>query len=212
MIENNKIELCGVIASVPKLNHKNYGENFYGFLLSCSRKSTEKDTLPIIVSDRLVEIKDLQVGKKISVKGQVRTFNKHISDDKRKLLIMVFARDIWEIEEESKSAPEFNNNVKLSGYICKPPVYRVTPKGREIADVLIAVNRTYGKADYIPCITWGRNARFAGNLDVGTRIDIEGRLQSREYTKKFDDGTEEIRTAYEISVSRIEESEENNNE
>lgn len=208
MIENNKIELCGVIASVPELNHKTYGENFYGFRLSCSRKSTEKDMLPIIVSDRLVEIKDLQVGKKISVKGQVRTFNKHISDDKRKLLIMVFARDVWEVEEESESAPEFNNNVKLSGYICKPPVYRVTPKGREIADVLIAVNRTYGKSDYIPCITWGRNARYTGNLDVGTRVDVEGRLQSREYTKKLDDGTEEIRTAYEISVSRIEESEE----
>lgn len=208
MIENNKIELCGVIASVPELNHKTYGENFYGFRLSCSRKSTEKDMLPIIVSDRLVEIKDLQVGKKISVKGQVRTFNKHISDDKRKLLIMVFARDVREIEEESESAPEFNNNVKLSGYICKPPVYRVTPKGREIADVLIAVNRTYGKSDYIPCITWGRNARYTGNLDVGTRVDVEGRLQSREYTKKLDDGTEEIRTAYEISVSRIEESEE----
>lgn len=208
MIENNKIELCGVIASTPELNHKNYGENFYGFRLSCSRKSTEKDMLPIIVSDRLVEIKDLQAGKKISVKGQVRTFNKHISDDKRKLLIMVFARDVREVEEESESAPEFNNNVKLSGYICKPPVYRVTPKGREIADVLIAVNRMYGKADYIPCITWGRNARYAGNIDVGTRIDVEGRLQSREYTKKLDDGTEEIRTAYEISVSRIEESEE----
>ena len=208
MIENNKIELCGVIASTPELNHKNYGENFYGFRLSCSRKSTEKDMLPIIVSDRLVEIKDLQVGKKISVKGQVRTFNKHISDDKRKLLIMVFARDVREVEEESESAPEFNNNVKLSGYICKPPVYRVTPKGREIADVLIAVNRMYGKADYIPCITWGRNARYAGNIDVGTHIDVEGRLQSREYTKKLDDGTEEIRTAYEISVSRIEESEE----
>lgn len=208
MIENNKIELCGVIASVPELNHKTYGENFYGFRLSCSRKSTEKDMLPIIVSDRLVEIKDLQVGKKISVKGQVRTFNKHISDDKRKLLIMVFARDVREVEEESESAPEFNNNVKLSGYICKPPVYRVTPKGREIADVLIAVNRLYGKADYIPCITWGRNARYTGNLDVGTHVDVEGRLQSREYTKKLDDGTEEIRTAYEISVSRIEESEE----
>ena len=208
MIENNKIELCGVIASTPELNHKNYGENFYGFRLSCSRISTEKDMLPIIVSDRLVEIKDLQIGKKISVKGQVRTFNKHISDDKRKLLIMVFARDVREVEEESESAPEFNNNVKLSGYICKPPVYRVTPKGREIADVLIAVNRMYGKADYIPCITWGRNARYAGNIDVGTRIDVEGRLQSREYTKKLDDGTEEIRTAYEISVSRIEESEE----
>ena len=208
MIENNKIELCGVIASVPELNHKTYGENFYSFRLSCSRKSTEKDMLPIIVSDRLVEIKDLQVGKKISVKGQVRTFNKHISDDKRKLLIMVFARDVREIEEESESAPEFNNNVKLSGYICKSPVYRVTPKGREIADVLIAVNRAYGKADYIPCITWGRNARYTGNLDVGTRVDVEGRLQSREYAKKLDDGTEEIRTAYEISVSRIEESEE----
>lgn len=209
MIENNKIELCGVIASTPELNHKTYGENFYGFRLSCSRKSTEKDMLPIIVSDRLVEIKDLQVDKRISVKGQVRTFNKHISDDKRKLLIMVFARDVREVEEESESAPEFNNNVKLNGYICKPPVYRVTPKGREIADVLIAVNRTYGKSDYIPCITWGRNARYTGNLDVGTRVDVEGRLQSREYTKKLDDGTEEIRTAYEISVSRIEESEEN---
>lgn len=212
MIENNKIELCGVIASTPELNHKTYGENFYGFRLSCSRKSTEKDMLPIIVSDRLVEIKDLQVDKRISVKGQARTFNKHISDDKRKLLIMVFARDVREVEEESESAPEFNNNVKLSGYICKPPVYRVTPKGREIADVLIAVNRTYGKSDYIPCITWGRNARYTGNLDVGTRVDVEGRLQSREYTKKLDDGTEEIRTAYEISVSRIEESEEDENE
>lgn len=212
MIENNKIELCGVIASTPELNHKTYGANFYGFRLSCSRKSTEKDMLPIIVSDRLVEIKDLQVDKRISVKGQVRTFNKHISDDKRKLLIMVFARDVREVEEESESAPEFNNNVKLSGYICKPPVYRVTPKGREIADVLIAVNRTYGKSDYIPCITWGRNARYTGNLDVGTRVDVEGRLQSREYTKKLDDGTEEIRTAYEISVSRIEESEEDENE
>lgn len=212
MIENNKIELCGVIASTPELNHKTYGENFYGFRLSCSRKSTEKDMLPIIVSDRLVEIKDLQVDKRISVKGQVRTFNKHISDDKRKLLIMVFARDVREVEEESESAPEFNNNVKLSGYICKPPVYRVTPKGREIADVLIAVNRTYGKSDYIPCITWGRNARYTGNLDVGTRVDVEGRLQSREYTKKLDDGTEEIRTAYEISVSRIEEREEDENE
>ena len=212
MIENNKIELCGVIASTPELNHKTYGENFYGFRLSCSRKSTEKDMLPIIVSDRLVEIKDLQVDKRISVKGQVRTFNKHISDDKRKLLIMVFARDVREVEEESESAPEFNNNVKLSGYICKPPVYRVTPKGREIADVLIAVNRTYGKSDYIPCIAWGRNARYTGNLDVGTRVDVEGRLQSREYTKKLDDGTEEIRTAYEISVSRIEESEEDENE
>lgn len=212
MIENNKIELCGVIASTPELNHKTYGENFYGFRLSCSRKSTEKDMLPIIVSDRLVEIKDLQVDKRISVKGQVRTFNKHISDDKRKLLIMVFARDVREVEEESESAPEFNNNVKLSGYICKPPVYRVTPKGREIADVLIAVNRTYGKSDYIPCITWGRNARYTGNLDVGTRVDVEGRLQSREYTKKLDDGTEEIRTTYEISVSRIEESEEDENE
>ena len=208
MIENNKIELCGVIASTPELNHKTYGENFYGFRLSCSRKSTEKDMLPIIASDRLVEIKDLQVDKRISVKGQARTFNKHISDDKRKLLIMVFARDVREVEEESESAPEFNNNVKLNGYICKPPVYRVTPKGREIADVLIAVNRTYGKSDYIPCITWGRNARYTGNLDVGTRVDVEGRLQSREYTKKLDDGTEEIRTAYEISVSRIEESEE----
>ena len=203
MIENNKIELCGVIASVPELNHKTYGENFYGFRLSCSRKSTEKDMLPIIVSDRLVEIKDLQVGKKISVKGQVRTFNKHISDDKRKLLIMVFARDVREIEEESESAPEFNNNVKLSGYICKPPVYRVTPKGREIADVLIAVNRTYGKSDYIPCIAWGRNARFASTIEVGGHLQVQGRVQSREYTKKINEEETEKRVAYEVSVSKI---------
>lgn len=203
MIENNKIELCGVIASTPELNHKTYGENFYGFRLSCSRKSTEKDMLPIIVSDRLVEIKDLQVGKKILVKGQVRTFNKHISDDKRKLLIMVFARDVREIEEESESAPEFNNNVKLSGYICKPPVYRVTPKGREIADVLIAVNRTYGKSDYIPCIAWGRNARFASTIEVGGHLQVQGRVQSREYTKKINEEETEKRVAYEVSVSKI---------
>lgn len=203
MIENNKIELCGVIASTPELNHKTYGENFYGFRLSCSRKSTEKDMLPIIVSDRLVEIKDLQVDKRISVKGQVRTFNKHISDNKRKLLIMVFARDVREVEEESESAPEFNNNVKLNGYICKPPIYRKTPLGREIADILIAVNRPYGKSDYIPCIAWGRNARFASTIEVGGHLQVQGRVQSREYTKKINEEETEKRVAYEVSVSKI---------
>lgn len=209
-INNNNITLAGVVEREPEYSHEVLGEGFYVFMLKCSRTSGNKDTLPVMISDRLVDIREIKVGQVVTVSGQIRSFNRHIDDVKSKLILSVFARELEILAQDATELPfeENINTVILDGFVCKPPVYRCTPKGREIADVLIAVNRMYGKADYIPCITWGRNARYAGNLDVGTRIDVEGRLQSREYTKKLDDGTEEIRTAYEISVSRIEESEE----
>lgn len=213
-INNNNITLAGVVEREPEYSHEVFGEGYYIFMLNCSRTSGNKDVLPVMISDRLVDIREIKAGQAVTVLGQIRSFNRHVDDVKSKLILSVFAREIEILAQDATELPfeENINTVMLDAYICKPPIYRCTPKGREIADILVAVNRPYGKSDYIPCIAWGRNARFAGNLDVGTHIDIEGRLQSREYTKKFDDGTEEIRTAYEISVSRIEESEENNNE
>lgn len=209
-INNNNITLAGVVEREPEYSHEVLGEGFYVFMLKCSRTSGNKDTLPVMISDRLVDIREIKVGQVVTVLGQIRSFNRHVDDVKSKLILSVFARELEILAQDATELPfeENINTVILDGYICKPPIYRCTPKGREIADILVAVNRPYGKSDYIPCIAWGRNARYTGNLDVGTRVDVEGRLQSREYTKKLDDGTEEIRTAYEISVSRIEESEE----
>ena len=201
---NNKINVVGYVESEPEFNHEVYGEKFYRFIVACPRKSNTKDFLPIIVSDRLVNINDITVGKAVDITGQIRSHNKRESKDsiKAKLIISVFATDLAFVGEED-IIPYMDNDVIIEGFVCKPPVYRVTPKGREIADMLIAVNRAYGKSDYIPCITWGRNARFAGNLDVGYGVVINGRLQSREYVKHLEDGTEVINTAYELSVSKI---------
>ena len=209
-INNNNITLAGVVEKEPEYSHEAFGEGFYVFMLKCSRTSGNKDTLPVMISDRLTDIREIKVGQVVTVSGQIRSFNRHIDDVKSKLILSVFARELKILTQDATelSFEEDINTVILDGFVCKPPIYRCTPKGREIADILVAVNRPYGKSDYIPCIAWGRNARFAGGLEVGEHIRIQGRFQSREYTKKISDNEVETRTAYEVSVSRIDYAEE----
>lgn len=208
-INNNNITLAGVVERESEYSHEVLGEGFYVFMLKCSRTSGNKDTLPVMISDRLVDIREIKVGQVVTVSGQIRSFNRHIDDVKSKLILSVFARELELAQDATElSFEEDINTVILDGFVCKPPVYRCTPKGREIADILVAVNRPYGKSDYIPCIAWGRNARFAGELEVGEHIQIQGRFQSREYTKKISDNEIETRVAYEVSVSRIDYAEE----
>ncbi len=196
-MSNNKLFLCGTIVSQPVFSHEVYGEGFYELFLEVMRLSSQKDTLPITISERLISEHDLRVGSKISVSGQFRSYNK-IEDGKSRLMLTVFVREIEDY------APAKNPNViELSGYICKPTVYRTTPFAREICDVLLAINRAYNKSDYIPCIAWGRNARYLRTLKVGDRLSVTGRIQSRTYQKRLPDGTVTERTAYEISISRI---------
>lgn len=199
-IENNKVIISGEIVSGFNFSHELYAENFYIVDVKIRRFSDTCDIIPVMVSDRMVDTDKDYTGEFVSVTGQFRSYNKQ--DGERKLLILsVFAQDfdLIEIEECCNS-----NIIELDGYICKEPKYRETPLGREVTDMLLAVNRPFGKSDYIPCITWGRNARFAGNLEVGTRIKVSGRIQSRDYTKRYADGHEEERTAYEVSVSKLE--------
>ena len=204
-INNNNITLAGVVEREPIFSHEVLGEGFHVFMLKCSRTSGNKDTLPVMISDRLVDIREIKVGQVVTVLGQIRSFNRHVDDVKSKLILSVFAREIEILAQDTTELPfeENINTVILDGFVCKPPIYRCTPKGREIADILVAVNRPYGKSDYIPCIAWGRNARFAGGLEVGEHIQIQGRFQSREYSKKISDNEVETRTAYEVSVSKI---------
>lgn len=205
MIENNRVTVSGEIVSNFEFSHEVYGEGFYTAMLASERKSTVKDVLPIIVSDRLVDVKAEWIGRFVKVSGQFRSYNKH-EGDKKHLQLSVFVREFEEdaFENGEPGTSHDGNIISLDGFICKTPIYRKTPLGREIADMLIAVNRPYGKSDYIPCIAWGRNARFAENLEVGTRLRIEGRIQSREYQKKISDEETETRTAYEVSISKME--------
>ncbi len=209
-INNNSIILTGTVVKEPEYSHEVFGEGYYVFIINCSRKSGNKDVLPVMISDRLVDIREIKAGQAVMVLGQIRSFNRHIDDVKSKLILSVFARELEILAQDATELPfeENINTVMLDAYICKLPIYRCTPKGREIADILVAVNRPYGKSDYIPCIAWGRNARFAGGLEVGEHIQIQGRFQSREYTKKISDNEVETRIAYEVSVSKIEYAEE----
>ena len=195
----NSVTLNGEICSEKEFSHEVYGEQFYTLKLSVKRLSEKADEILLTISERLTNLDELTVGTKVSILGQFRSYNKH-EENKNRLILSVFVRELVIINEE----PEENkNSITLNGYICKTPVYRKTPLGREIADVLLAVNRPYGKSDYIPCICWGRNARYASGLEVGQGITINGRVQSRVYTKKIGEEVEE-RTAYEVSVSKIE--------
>lgn len=197
--ENNKACIGGTVTSYPVFSHEMFGERFYRMDVSVKRESGILDTVPVTVSEKLFDTTRENRGRNVQVSGAVRSHNRH-DGEKNRLEIFVFAKEITFAEEGSDAA----NQVALDGYICKAPVYRKTPLGREIADMLVAVNRPYGKSDYIPCICWGRNARYAGGLEVGAHIQIEGRIQSREYRKKLDDGTQEDRMAYEVSASRLE--------
>ena len=211
-IENNKVTLSGEIISNFEFSHEVFGEGFYTVMLASERLSRREDTIPIMVSDRLIDVKEDWTGKFVRISGQFRSYNKH-EGEKKRLVLSVFVRELEDITEERDFGLEDENLISLDGYICKQPIYRKTPLGREIADILLAVNRPYGKSDYIPLIAWGRNARFASTLEVGTRLQIEGRIQSRIYYKRMENGEPEPieRVAYEVSVSKptvVEETEE----
>ncbi len=195
--KNNRVCIMGEIVSEATFSHEVYGEGFYEFFVKVMRLSGQADVLPITVSERLIQESMLRKGKVVCATGQFRSYNK-IENGKSRLMLTVFIREI--LETPPVKAP---NSILLSGYICKPPVYRTTPFNREIADVLIAVNRAYNKSDYIPCIAWGRNARFVKNLTVGDRIAVSGRIQSREYQKKLSETETKTMTAYEVSVSKL---------
>lgn len=200
-IKNNQVTLSGEIVSGFEFNHEVYGEGFYTAMLAIERTSGQKDVIPILVSNRLVDVKKDLAGRFAKVSGQFRSYNKH-EGEKNRLILSVFATEFEEFEEMPFS-DNYRNCITLDGYICKPPNYRETPLGREIADILLAVNRPYGKSDYIPTICWGRNAAYAGGLEVGTRLRIQGRIQSREYQKQISDDEYETRTAYEVSVGKM---------
>lgn len=200
MKENNsKITICGLITE-PEFNHNSNGENFYKAFVTVRRTSGAFDILPVIISDRIIDMNEIKVGDCVMIAGQIRSHNIHIGE-KHKLELFIFT-EIIEICENEVEVP-FNNDVTFNGFICKEPNYRKTPLDREITDVLIAVNRPYGKSDYLPCIAWGRCARFVGNLPVGTHLEITGRFQSREYTKRISEDETENRIAYEVSVSKV---------
>lgn len=201
VIENNQVRVMGEIVSDFTFSHEIFGEGFYMVDISVERLSESVDVIPVMVSERLIDVTEDLKGYYVAINGQFRSYNRH-EERKNKLVLSVFAREIEfvdEIEESSKT-----NQIFLDGYICKEPIYRKTPLGREIADLLLAVNRPYGKSDYIPCICWGRNARYASGFMVGERCGVWGRIQSREYVKKLDDENIEKRTAYEVSVSKLE--------
>ena len=201
VIENNQVVIMGEIISDFVFSHEIFGEGFYMVDVRVERLSDSIDIIPLMVSERLLDVNEDYKGMYIAVNGQFRSYNRH-EERKNKLVLSVFAREIEfveEIEEDSRS-----NQIFLDGYICKEPIYRKTPLGREIADLLLAVNRPYGKSDYIPCICWGRNARYASSFEVGSRCVIWGRIQSREYMKKLSEEQIEKRVAYEVSVSKLE--------
>lgn len=201
LFENNQVTMIGEIVSEFEFSHEVYGEGFYLVDISVSRLSDSVDYIPLMVSERLVDVTQSYIGETISVSGQFRSYNRH-EEKKNRLILSVFVRELEfvdEIEDDIKS-----NQIYLDGYICKEPIYRKTPLGREIADLLVAVNRSYGKSDYIPCICWGRNARFASGFEVGSHVEIWGRIQSREYVKKIAETVTEKRVAYEVSVSKVE--------
>lgn len=198
LLENNQVTLVGEIKTEFVFSHEVYGEKFFRFELSMERFSGAKDVLPVVVSERLIDVTQDYTGEMMEIQGQFRSFNKHEGEHSR-LLLFVFAREVKIMEEDSLPV----NQILLDGFTCKRPVYRTTPNGREIADVLLAVNRSYGISDYIPCICWGRDAKYMGGCGTGTHIILQGRIQSREYTKKV--GTEvEKRTAYEVSAYWLE--------
>lgn len=197
LMENNKVYLMGKVVSKPVFSHEVFGEAFFELNLSVKRLSEHSDIIPITISERLLVGSEFDIGNVVYIKGQFRSYNKLI-DGKSKLMLTVFVRELGEWDENLNP-----NIIEIVGYICKPPIYRTTPFKREICDLLVAVNRAYNKSDYLPCIAWGRNARFVQSAEVGEKVFITGRIQSRDYQKKLSDSECETRVAYEISISRI---------
>ena len=197
LCDNNKVYLYGKIVSNKEFSHEIYGEKFYDINLEIPRLSSQSDIIPVTISERLLGEHDIEIGTSIGVKGQFRSYNK-LDGTKSRLMLTVFAREICE-----QDASLSGNVVEIVGYVCKNPIFRTTPFRREICDVLLAVNRAYNKSDYLPCIAWGRNARFVSELDIGQKVFMTGRIQSREYQKKIDETKTETRTAFEVSISQI---------
>lgn len=199
-IENNTVEICGKIVSDIEYSHELYDEKFYKFSVETKRLSVSSDILPVVISERVIDVTTLNNGDIVHITGQFRSYNEPNGNGngRSKLLLVIFTKSIDKKEQDSDITV---NNATFEGYICKTPIYRKTPLGREISDILIAVNRTYKKSDYIPCILWGRNAKFSTTLPTGTLVKLSGRLQSRKYEKKHEDGTVEEKVAYELSVS-----------
>ncbi len=200
---NNEVKLSGIVDSNLTLSHEIYGEAFYSFVLRVMRLSDICDYINVTVSERLLQELNIEIGSFVTVNGQFRSYNNY-SETGSKLILTVFARDIEYADETSDEVMKNPNHIFLNGFLCKQPVYRTTPFGREITDILVAVNRAYNKSDYIPCIAWGRNARFSSNLNVGDNIKIWGRIQSREYQKRLSDDETVTKIAYEISISKME--------
>ena len=203
MFENNQVSLIGEIVSKFEFSHEVFGEGFYTVEVEVERLSNFVDCLPVMVSERLIDVTKDYRGQFIIVTGEFRSFNRH-TETRNQLILTVFARDIEFTEDTKFEDGSDTNSILLDGYICKEPIYRTTPLGREIADILVAVNRAYGKSDYIPCICWGRNARYAATFKPGDKVKLYGRIQSREYRKKLSDTEVEMRMAYEVSVSKLE--------
>ena len=205
--ENNHIIMVGKVTSDKRFSHEIYGEKFYIFDLSVPRLSGNSDIIPVTISERLMVNGELPLNTKVTVEGQFRSYNSY-GEGRNRLVLTVFAKDIEFLEDQETeivASKDFvSNEVLLVGYICKTPIYRQTPFGREISDILLAVNRAYNKSDYIPTIAWGRNARFCQNLEVGAQVKIIGRVQSRQYEKKYEDGTSEMKVAYEVSICSLE--------
>ncbi len=197
--QNNRVYLMGTVTAEPSFSHELYGEEFYEFMLEVPRLSGQNDCLPVTVSERLLEQTELSVGTKIGLWGQFRSYNK-LQGERSRLMLTVFVREFIRYSEDEISP----NVIEINGYICKPPVYRTTPFDRKICDLLLAVNRGYNKSDYIPCIAWGRNALYVKNALVGSNLIITGRIQSRKYNKKLLSGELEERTAYELSICKLE--------
>lgn len=200
MFDNNQVSMIGEIVSEFQFSHEVFGEGFYMVEISVNRLSNYADYIPLMVSERLVDTTQDYTGQIVKISGQFRSYNRH-DEKKNRLVLSVFVRE-WEFWDEPEEN-EKTNQIFLDGYVCKEPVYRKTPLGREIADLLLAVNRSYGKSDYIPCICWGRNARFASGFEVGSHVQVLGRIQSREYVKRIGEEETERRVAYEVSVSKI---------
>ena len=213
--DNNHIILLGKVTSEKRFTHEIYGEKFFVFDLSVPRLSGSADVIPVTISERLLTNQDIEIGNKLEIEGQFRSYNSYMPG-RNKLVLTVFTKDIRFLENQEDEIiagkDVISNEVTLDGFLCKKPIYRKTPFGREIADILLAVNRGYNKSDYIPCIAWGRNARFCENMPVGTEVKIVGRVQSRAYEKKHEDGTIETKVAYEVSVSSLELANKNDDE
>ena len=201
MIENNQVSIVGEVVSDFTFSHEVFGEGFYMLNVSVKRLSDSCDIIPLMISERLLDVKEDYIGCTVEAIGQFRSYNRH-EEKHNRLVLSVFAREVKFVEEDDENVPV--NQIFMDGFICKPPVYRKTPLGREIADILLAVNRPYGKSDYIPCICWGRNARYASAFAVGGHVLLWGRIQSREYIKRIGENQSEKRIAYEVSVSKLE--------